>query len=95
MLCSLHESIHKGFLVVFQALQKRLWIHTCKHGLFENQDNKICFIYDKNNPKHKCPDNNAEDLPDNVRFGDALGEWENEFSDDEWIDEIICTGAKS
>ena len=30
-----------------------------------------------------------------MRFGDALGEWENEFSEDEWIIEIVVGGAKS
>ena len=55
-------------------------------------------LYDETNPKHKCPDNNAKDLPDNIRFGDALGSWENEFEDSkgtEWITEFVCGGAKS
>jgi hypothetical protein len=55
----------------------------------------VIFIYNKNNPKHKYPSNDATDLPDNIRFGDGLGEWENELPDGEWIDEIIVGGAKS
>jgi hypothetical protein len=41
------------------------------------------------------PDNNDKTKPINVSFGNALGEWENEFDEDEWIDEIIVAGAKS
>jgi len=70
-----------------------LWLD--KSQIVYCDTDSVIFIYNKDNPKHKCPDNNAKDLPGNIRFGDALGEWENEFSNDEWIDEIICTGAKS
>ena len=55
----------------------------------------VMFICDSKNPKHKIPSNLAEDLPDNVRFGNALGEWEDEFKTGEWIDEIVVGGAKS
>jgi hypothetical protein len=41
------------------------------------------------------PDNDDKTEPVNVNFGNALGEWENEFNDDEWIDEMILAGAKS
>ena len=45
---------------------------------------------------HKYPSNDAKDLPDNVRFGDALGEWEDEFKKDGGhIKEIVVGGAKS
>ena len=40
-------------------------------------------------------DNDDKSKPVNVNFGNALGEWENEFNDDEWIDEMIIAGAKS
>jgi hypothetical protein len=49
----------------------------------------------KNNPEHKMPDNDDKTKPVNVNFGNALGEWENEFNDDERIDEMIIAGAKS
>ena len=53
------------------------------------------FICDSKNPKHKLPTNLAVDLPENLRFGNALGEWEDEFKSNEWIDEIVVGGAKS
>ena len=53
------------------------------------------FRYDPDKPKHKYPKNDEQGIPDNVRFGDALGEWENEFGEGEWIDEIVVGGAKS
>ena len=49
----------------------------------------------KNNPLHKHPNNDSDSLPNNVRFGDALGEWENEFKDGDFIKEIVVGGAKS
>ena len=55
----------------------------------------VIFAYDPNNENHKYPCNKAPGIPANVRFGDALGEWENEFSEDEWIIEIVVGGAKS
>ncbi len=33
----------------------------------------LIFRYDPDNPKHKCPKKDERDIPDNVRFGDALG----------------------
>ena len=41
------------------------------------------------------PSNDAKDKPANISFGNALGEWENEFKDGDWIDEIVVAGAKS
>jgi hypothetical protein len=55
----------------------------------------VIFRYDPDDPKHKYPKNDERDIPDNVRFGDALGEWENEFGEGEWIDEMVVGGAKS
>ena len=52
------------------------------------------FIWWKNK-NHKYPTNDDTTKPTNIQFGDALGEWENEFSNDEWIDEIVVGGAKS
>ena len=46
----------------------------------------VMFICDSKNPKHKTPNNLADDLPNNIRFGNAL---------DEWIDELVIGGAKS
>ena len=55
----------------------------------------VMFICDSKNPKHKSPSNLATDLPENIRFGEAMGNWQDEFKHDEWIDEIVCGGAKS
>ena len=41
------------------------------------------------------PDNNDTTKHVHVNFGNALGEWENEFNEDEWIVEMIVAGAKS
>jgi hypothetical protein len=54
----------------------------------------VIFLYDGTNQNHKYPTNDDKTKPTNVLFGDALGEWENEFSNDEWIDEIVVGGAK-
>ena len=55
----------------------------------------VIFLYDKTDKNHKYPTNDDKTKPSNIRFGDALGEWENEFSNDEWISEIVVGGAKS
>jgi hypothetical protein len=55
----------------------------------------VIFRYDPDDPKHKYPKNDERDIPDNVRFGDALGDWQDEFEEDEWIDEMVVGGAKS
>ena len=47
------------------------------------------------NANDKIPNNLSDDLPNNVRFGNALGEWEDEFETGEWIDEVMTGGAKS
>jgi hypothetical protein len=52
-------------------------------------------MYDPDNPNHKYPSNDAKDLPNNVKFGNSLGEWEDEMSDGWRIIEIIIGGAKS
>ena len=55
----------------------------------------VIFLYDENNPNHKYPSNDTEGKPDNISFGNALGEWENECKDGEWIDEVVVAVAKS
>jgi hypothetical protein len=53
------------------------------------------FIYNKTNPLHKYPSNDAIDLPENVKFGKGLSEWENENVEGEFITELVIGGAKS
>ena len=38
--------------------------------------------------------NDSKDKPENVRFGDALGDWEDELKG-AWIEEVVVAGAKS
>jgi hypothetical protein len=53
------------------------------------------FIYNKTNPLHKYPSNDAIDLPEHVKFGKGLGEWEDEMAEGEFIIEFVFGGAKS
>ncbi len=69
------------------------WLHPSQ--LIYCDTDSVIFLYDEENPLHKYPSNDAKDLPDNVRFGDALGDWEDEFKQGEWIEEIVVSGAKS
>jgi hypothetical protein len=76
-----------------RLLSMLTWLHESQR-IYCDTDSVI-FLYDENNPEHKKPDNNAIDLPINVKFGDALGDWQDEFNPGEWIDEIVACGAKS
>ena len=69
------------------------WLHPSQIIYVDTDSVKI--LYDKTNPNHKYPSNNAKDLPNNVKFGNGLGEWEYELDEDDWIDEIVVAGAKS
>ncbi len=69
------------------------WLHPSQVLYCDTDSCK--FIYDKTNPLHKYPTNEARDLPDSVSFGKALSQWENEFDEDEWIVELVIGGAKS
>ena len=85
---------------VFTTANARIRLISMLHWLHPTQviycdTDSVFFVYDKNNPEHKMPDNNDETKPVNVSFGNALGEWENEFDEDEWIVEQIVAGAKS
>jgi hypothetical protein len=53
------------------------------------------FVYDKTNPLHKEPRNDEPTLPDGIRFGKGLGEWEDEMKAGDWIEELVVGGAKS
>ncbi len=70
------------------------WVHHSQ--VIYCDTDSIIFIYDKTNPLHKYPSNDATDRPKLVSFGRALSQWENEFKDEgEWIVEIVVAGAKS
>jgi hypothetical protein len=53
----------------------------------------VFFLVDEANPKHKKP-HNDQVLPKGLRFGNGLGEWEDEMKGDPIV-EIVCGGAKS
>ena len=85
---------------VFTTANARIRLMSMLHWLHPSQviycdTDSVIFLYDETNPEHKMPDNNDKTKPNNVNFGNALGEWENEFKEGEWIDEIVVVGAKS
>ena len=85
---------------VFTTANARLRLISMLHWLDPSQiiycdTDSVIFLYDENDPTHKYPSNDAKDKPANISFGNALGEWENEFKDGDWIDEIVVAGAKS
>ena len=47
------------------------------------------------NANGKIPNNLSNDLQNNIIFGNALDEWEDEFETGECIDEIVTGSAKS
>ena len=69
------------------------WLHPSQ--LIYCDTDSVIFAYDKNNKNHKYPSNDAHDLPANVKFGDALGEWESEMKGNNYIKEVCVGGAKS
>ena len=84
---------------VFTTANARVRLYAMLDWLHQSQicyldTDSIMFIYDKTNPEHKKP-LNSESNPKLVKFGDALGEWENEFKDGEYIIELVVAGAKS
>ena len=52
------------------------------------------FIYNKNNPLHKSPSNDAIDLHENVKCVKGLSEWESEMEEGEVITELVVGSAK-
>ena len=68
------------------------WLHPSQIIYWDTDS--CYFLYDANNPLHKYPSNDAKDLPPNVRFGNALSCWEDEFKGG-WAVEFVGAGAKS
>ena len=67
------------------------WLHPSQ-VLYCDTDS-VMFVYDETNPEHKAPLNSPSN-PETVRFGNGLGEWEDEFKGG-WITELVIGGAKS
>ncbi len=88
---------------VFKTSNARVRLYKMLDWLDKSQvaycdtDSKI-FMHDEDNPLHKNP-YNEKDIIDAkskcLEFGTGLGQWEDEFSKDEWIDELVIGGAKS
>ena len=68
------------------------WLHPSR--IICCDTDSVIFIYDKTNPLHKYLSNDSH-RPSNIVFGDALGCWENELKGNEYIKEIVVSGAKS
>ena len=64
------------------------------HQLIYCDTDSVIFIHDKTCLISRYPSNDSKTLPDNIRFGDALGQWEDEFKDGEYLKEILIGGAK-
>ena len=84
---------------IFTTANARIRLYSFLCWLHPSQiiywDTDSCyFLYDENNPLHKYPSNDAKDLPPNVRFGNALSCWEDEFKGS-WAVEFVGAGAKS
>ena len=67
------------------------WLHPSQ-VLYCDTDS-VMILYDKTNPNHKYPKNDKSN-PKTIKFGDGLGEWEDEFKGG-WITELVIGGAKS
>ena len=67
------------------------WLHPSQ--LCYCDTDSVMFIYDETNPEHKAPVNH-ESNPKTIKFGNGLGEWEDEFKGG-WITELVIAGAKS
>ena len=67
------------------------WLHPSQICYCDTDS--VMFVYDETNPDHKAPVN-SESNPKTIRFGNGLGEWEDEFKGG-WITELVVGGAKS
>jgi hypothetical protein len=67
------------------------WLHPSQ-VLYCDTDS-VMFVYDETNPEHKAPVNSPSN-PETIKFGNGLGEWEDEFKGG-WINELVIGGAKS
>ena len=85
---------------VFTTSNARLRLYAMMEWLDPSQvcycdTDSVMFVYDKTNPLHKEPRNDEPTLPDGIRFGKGLGEWEDEMKAGDWIEELVVGGAKS
>ena len=69
------------------------WLHLSQICYCDTDS--VMFIYNKTNPLHKYPSNDAIDLPKSVKVGLGLSEWESECKPGEFITELVVGGAKS
>ena len=69
------------------------WLHPSQ--ILYCDTDSVMFIYNKTNPLHKYPSNDAIDLLNSVKFGKRLSEWEDELKEGEFINEFVFGCAKS
>jgi hypothetical protein len=69
------------------------WFHPSQ--IIYCDTDSVIYVYDKTNPLHKKPSNEAVGLPPTVSFGKGLSQWSNELGEGEHIVEIVIGGAKS
>ena len=62
--------------------------------LIDCDTDSVMFVVDEENEKHKKPVNGQPNMPTTVRFGNALGEWEDEFKGKCTMQEGVWAGAK-
>jgi len=97
--CNIEADYISEITAVFTTANARLRLYSMLDWLHPSQviycdTDSVVFIYDEKNLNHKYPSNDAKDLPSNVRFGNSLGEFEDELKGG-YIKEIIIGGAKS
>ena len=73
-------------MIIYDLL---FWLHPSQ--VWYCDTDSVIFLYDETNLLHKKPTNDQE-LPETIVFAPnkeaSLGQWENEFKSDEWIEEL-------
>jgi hypothetical protein len=69
---------------VFTTANVRMRLYSMLDWLHPSQvcycdTDSVIFVYNKTNPLHKEPRNDEPTLPEGLRFGKGLGEWEDEM----------------
>ena len=71
------------------------WLHPSQ--VYYCDTDSVIFIYDKANPEHKphLLQEASKHKPTTLEFGGGLGQWEDEFGGEDYIEELVVGGAKS
>jgi hypothetical protein len=95
---SIEQDYISEITAVFTTSNARIRLYNMLDWLHHSQviycdTDSVIFVYDETNPEHKNP--YIHNHPDNLQFGDGLGQWEDEFHGKDYIEEIVIGGAKS